>query len=363
MSNLSNIETPSILPNATRGAMPAGETSRESANGSKARVLVPTCAAILVAIAASHLAAAWFGLQTGKPTYRRIGPQTGSQVFVAGSSLLQFGLSWREISEVLGQGLECWAIGGSSPDVWEAYQPLATNSTSLIVGFSAYDLNDERLCDHRAGIVPLKQTVQDLWRIKAGWTYCKRVLSQYPLAWLRALFPTAGKSDAVLVGMRRKLRELSRISATAEEKANAFVLPTEPILEFGDTAEKLSEWPVDKRLRRLALVRNEIRGAHRFDGLQRLALLRMLDRVPREGQIIIVVMPVAPTYARELLRTDDLRNLDALLLEAQRVAPRTRIVRLDQLPALKSDHYFSDFIHLNGAGKRIATEAFLKDLK
>jgi hypothetical protein len=38
-------------------------------------------------------------------------------------------------------------------------------------------------------------------------------------------------------------------------------------------------------------------------------------------------------------------------------------VRLDQLPALNSDEYYSDFVHLNGPGRQIATDAFLKELR
>jgi hypothetical protein len=329
----------------------------------KAQFLVVVCTAILIAAAVSHLVTAWFGLYTGKATYRRIGPTNGPQVFCAGSSLLQFGLSWPEVSEALGQGIENWGVGGSSPDVWEVSQRLATKSDLMIVGVSTYDLNEYHLCDSRAQIVSVARTIQDLWEARVGWQFAKRVLSQYPLACLRVLFPTAGRTDAVLVGLRRKVLYLTGSSPTVDEKANALVLPSQPVLDFGESTEKLSDWPAAKTLRRLVLQRTEIQGAHVFVGPKKLALLRMLDQAQQRGRVIVTVMPVAPVYAREFLTPEVRRSFESTLADARHAAPQAEFLRLDLLPALRSDEYFSDFVHLNGAGRRIATEAFLKELK
>jgi hypothetical protein len=327
-----------------------------------AQLLLVALAAIAIASIVSQVAAVKFGLQTGKPTYRRIGPTTGPQIFCAGSSLLQFGLAWPEVSAALGEGIQCWAIGGSSPEVWEASQPLATNANIMIVGFSVYDLNEEHLCDSRANVVPLRQSILNLWRLKAELPFCRRILSQYPLAWLRTLFPTAGKSDPVLVGLRRKLKELVGSSAPPEERANAMVLPSQPTLDFGGSTERLSDWPADKALRRLNLIRTEIHGTHRFNGLQQMALNRMLDYASKRGRVIVVVMPVAPSYANEFLTPDVERKLEQALGRAKLVAPQAEFVRLDQVPMLKSNTYYSDFIHLNGAGRTIATDVFLREI-
>jgi hypothetical protein len=232
----------------------------------------------------------------------------------------------------------------------------------MIIGVSAYDLNEHQLCDSRAHIVPLGQTIKDLWHSKVGWQFSKRVLSQYPLALTRTVFPTAGRSDAVLVGLRRKARGLVGLSASAEDKGNSLVLPTHDVMDFGDSTEKLSDWPKDKILRRLALQRSLIQGKHAFVGPKRLALLRMLNRA-KGGRVIVAVMPVAPTYGREFLTPEVNQSFEKELEDAIRVSPDSLIVRLDKLPALQSDEYFSDFVHLNGAGRRIATEAFLKELK
>jgi hypothetical protein len=74
-------------------------------------------------------------------------------------------------------------------------------------------------------------------------------------------------------------------------------------------------------------------------------------------------MPVAPVYARQFLKPEVVRRFEDALTAAHTAVPQAIFVRLDLLPALSSDEYFSDYVHLNGAGRKIATEAFLKDLK
>jgi len=232
----------------------------------------------------------------------------------------------------------------------------------MIIGFSVHDLNENFLCDYRANLVPIMQTIEDLWRSKSDWQFSERVLGQYPLAYLRTLFPTAGRPDAVLVGVRRKLCELAGLPLTRDDQAGFLVLPKTPVLNFGDWNSKLSDWPEDRALRRLVALRDEIHGAHRFDGPKKLAFLRMLDHAQKRGRIFVVVMPVAPVYAHQFLTPDVVRSFEATLAEAQQAVPQAHFVRLDQLPALKSDYYYADFTHLNGEGKRIATEALLKQL-
>jgi len=331
--------------------------------GPKAQLIFVLCSAIFIAAAISHFAAAWLGLPRPVATYRRIGPENGPQVFCAGSSVVQFGLSWPEISETLGQGIESWGLGGSTPTEWEETQSLATNTNLMIIGVSLHDLNEHFLCDSHANVVPITQTIRDLWQSKADWQFSKRVLTQYPLAYLRILFPTTGKSDAVLVGLRRKLRELAGLSPSAEDKGNFLVLPSKPILDFGASTERLSDWPADKALRRLDLLRSEIHGLHWFHGPKHLAFLRMLDRAQQRGGVIVVVAPVAPMYVHKFVTPDVLRSFENALAEGQRAAPQALFVRLDQLPALNSDEYYSDFVHLNGAGRQIATAAFLEELR
>jgi hypothetical protein len=195
-----------------------------------------------------------------------------------------------------------------------------------------------------------------------NWHFSKRLISQYPLAYLRRFFPTAGNSDAVLVGLRRKLPTKLRTSAAAEDSANSMVLPKDAVMEFGGSIEKLSDWPTAKTLRRLALTRSENQGMHAFNGPKQLAFRRMLQRAKEQGRTIIVVLPVAPLYAHEFLTPAVNRQFEETLADAEKSVPDALVVRLDQISNLKSDEYFSDPVHMNGAGREIASAAFLQVL-
>ena len=345
---------------AAPGRPPVSPDARSSGFGRSPQIqfLLVVCATLLIASIGSHWVAHWVGLAKPGASYRRIGPVTGPQVFCAGSSLLQFGLAWPEISQLLNQGMENWGVGGSSPVEWEESQKLVTNVNLMIVGVSIYDLNEYHLADTRANLVPVTQTVADLWHSDMTWQFSKRVLSQYPLAYLRELLPTAGNSDFVLVGLRRKLPSNFRSAAAAEDRANALVLPKEAVLDFGASLEKLSDWPAAKRLRRLASMRNETHGNHLFEGPKHLALLRMLQRQQAAGRNLVVVLPLAPLYLNEFVTPETSRHFEAALADVQHAFPAARLVRLDRVAALQSDDYFSDPVHLNGAGRELATAAF-----
>src|SRR5215831_7944610 len=99
---------------------------------------------LALASAASHLLAAWLELSPPPSgyigAYRRAGPEAGPQVFCAGSSLMVAALSWSEVSQAFGQGIETWSVAGSSPDIWEQWQQQRTRSTTTIIGVSVFDL-------------------------------------------------------------------------------------------------------------------------------------------------------------------------------------------------------------------------------
>jgi hypothetical protein len=357
---------PSILPKAAAAGLsiPRRAARRLSLDVlGKARFLSVICLALVIAIVFSHLATIWIELPIPKATYRRIGPPTGPQVFCAGSSLLQFGLSWPEVSEVLNQGMESWGMAASTPSEWEVFQNLANNTNLMIIGVDVYDLNEYHLCDTRADVVPLPRTISDLWQSSTDWQFSKRLLSQYPLSYLRKLFPTAGRSEAVLVALRRKLPRQLRSSTAAEDGANSLVLPRQPVMDFGRPHAKVSDWTPSRTLRRLAGLRSENQGKHAFNGIKRLALDRMLLRAQKQGRVIVVVLPISPTYAHEFLTPEVVRDFESALDEAQHIDPQARFVRLDKLSALNSDECYTDLVHLNDAGRRIATDAFLSSLR
>jgi hypothetical protein len=323
--------------------------------------------ALLAAALADQAIGRWLGFSSGlgdgAGTYRRTGPETGPQVFCAGSSLLQFGLSWREVSATLRQGIENWGVGGSSPEIWELSQPRARNSNLMIVGVSVYDLNEARVSDARATLVPFVQTVRDLWESGASWPFSRRLFSQYLLAYLRSVFPTAGHSDRVQVRLRSKAQKALGLRESAEDRDNALLLPSKPVLEFGESRATVTDWSPARLLRRLSLIRAESGGLHQFNGPKRLAMHRMLIRARGQGQVIVVVMPVTRPYADEFLTSDVTTRFEHVLDEVRRLVPEALVIRLDLVPGIASPDNFSDLVHLNSVGRRLATAALLRELR
>ena len=320
-------------------------------------------ATIVIAAGVSQAIDKWVGLPKPRAIYRRIGPEKGPQSFCAGSSLLQFALAWSDVSAALGQGIESWGVGGSSPVEWAVFQQSATNVNCTILGLSVYDLNEHHLCDSGPAIVPITQTLQDLWRSSPDWQFSKRVISRYPLACLRKFFPTAARSDAVLVGVRRKFRKEIKAASNLKEQPGALVLSNKPIMDFGELTDKVSDWSEARTLRRVALQSSEIRGQHRFDGPKSLALERILEKAKGQGRVILVVLPVSPLYKARLMNPEVVAAFENAFTKLRGAVPEALVVRLDQVPSLDSNDYYTDLVHLNSAGRKIATAAFLQQLK
>jgi lysophospholipase L1-like esterase len=124
----------------------------------------------------------------------------------------------------------------------------------------------------------------------------------------------------------------------------------------------MSDWPEGKAIRRLAVLRNDIHGQHKFDGPKMLALFRLLDRAQHRGRIIVAVLPVSQTYIREFLTPDVNQAYERALSNVRQSFPSAHFVRLDKLAPVQSDEYFSDHVHLNAAGRRIVTRVFLEQI-
>jgi hypothetical protein len=312
---------------------------------------------------ASHALMAWLKIETTFGRHwvvdaQRIGPS----MFVAGSSLAGDGLFWPRITEALGRRAEGWGVAGSSPPEWEAFQPLATESDMTVLVVSAYDLNEHYLSDFRADIVPLQQTVRDLWRSGADWPYAKRLLGAYPLHFIRMLYPTAGRSEGVIVGVREAAANLAQGVVDGKEEPA-------PTLAFGADethsykTEKITDWSPGRMLRRLTEMRSAGQGKHGYEGPKKLAFLRMLQRAHTQGEVIVVVLPVSPQYTSEFLTARVQTEFEAALEDARRSAPGARWVRLDRAPELHSNEYFWDLVHMNSPGQQISTNLFLAHLR
>jgi hypothetical protein len=318
---------------------------------------------LILTVTIDHLIADWTQMRIPLMTYRRIGPTNGPQVFIAGSSDLQFALSWSEVSKALGEGMENWGSAGTTPTEWEISQRWASDNTNLmIIGLSIYDLNENTLCDYKPSVVPITQTIRDLWQSRSRWQFSARSLSQYPMAYLQMLFPTAGRSEAFLVAARRKLRLLTGRPLSGND-ANFLVLRNQPVLDFGESNDKLSNWSADKLLRRLDSVRGSFGDAYSFEGPKKLALQRMLGRADKRGGIIVVVLPLSEAYMQALVTPGVAHRFEAALQEVRDSVPEAEFMRLDKVPGLTSNEYFIDFVHLNATGRRVATDDFVAWLK
>jgi len=255
--------------------------------------------------------------------------------------------------------METWPVAGGSPAEGEVFQERAPHATRTFIVVSAYDLNENWLCDFHADIVPLSETIRNLRQCGAPWPFCKRVLSQYPLMVARKLFPTAGRSDGVMVGIRSKLLKLFHTSTAAGQ---------DDAPQLGDTGtslirDKVTDWSEARLERRLVLMRSSCQGKQSFDGMKKNALIRMLQRAERQGQSVLVVLPVSPIYQKEFLNSDVVHDFEETLADVRRHCPRTQIIRLDPITALHDNGLFWDSVHMNMYGQQIATTALLKQMQ
>jgi len=324
----------------------------------RVRFIATVGAAVLLAALCTHLAAAALDIQTKAATgHKRFGSEHGAaQALISGSSLTYDGVNWREVAGVLGLSIESWPVPGSSPAEWEQLQRRSPHAGTTFVGVSLYDLNEAWLCDFRANIVPFRQTLGDLWESRSDRAFAKRLSTWYFLAWVRMVFPTAGRSDRVIFGLRDKASSLlGGVGADADAGAKLRLAA-----DYTSDA-KISEWPEDRLLRRLDSMRG-LQGKPGFAGPKHLALLRLLQRARRQGAVVVVVLPVSPPYVGGLLSQPDMEQFEASLADAKRAVPEATWVRLDHVARLKSADYFSDLVHLNMQGRSIATAEFLKSL-
>jgi len=88
----------------------------------------------------------------------------------------------------------------------------------------------------------------------------------------------------------------------------------------------------------------------------------MLQQGEKQGAVVVVVLPVSPTYMKEFMTPEVTKRYEEALALAQKSAPQTQWIRLDSVQALHSNDLYSDFVHMNPDGKKMATEAFMSQL-
>jgi hypothetical protein len=317
------------------------------------------CAVVALSSLASHVAIYLLKIRVEYSGYHQYGaPNRSPATVLHGSSLAYDGLDWGKISQACGSPIETWATPGSSPAEWEIEHRRSKAATRTIIVVSPYDLNEYWLCDFRADIVPLNRTVGDLWHIGADWQFCKRILSQYPMMLVRRVFPTVGRSDGVMTGIRDELQKLAGRGSSDSSESTKFANS-----DTSESKERVSEWPAAKLQRRMSLMRTRCQGKHAFNGPKNMALQRLLQQAGRHGEIMLIVMPVSPLYHKEFLEPKVLRGFEEKVAELQHCCPQVTLVRVDKLPALEDNDMFKDSVHLNMYGQQIATSALLSRLQ
>ena len=315
---------------------------------------------VAIASGLSHLAVGWLGIKVGWGGYKRYGSNDAKVVAALHCSSPGYdAFDWSHVSEVLGGSIESWATAGSSPAEWDAMQDRSPSVTFTFVAVSPYELNDYFLCDFRAEIVPLKQTIRDLQQSGADRSLSKRMLSQYPLMFIRKLFPTAGRSDGVMVGIRAKLQKLA---GRGMDAGDAPKFGPDDRVNSGDE-ERVTDWEKARLQRKLQALDDICMGKWSYNGPKKLALLRLLQRAEAQGRVVMIVVPLSPFFREALMPAATIQKFKDELAELQRVCPQVQIVRLDGLPALNDNNLYCDIIHMNKYGRRIATKALLGRLK
>ncbi len=322
------------------------------------KLLLILGAAVVISSCLSHAATVWLKIRATPVFLRQFGPTNGNPAFVEGSSLAFEGLDWPKISDTHDLRIQNLSALGSSPCEWEILHHQSPDARSGFVVVSPYDLNEYWLCDFRADIVPLGETVSDLRQNHTDWSFAKRILSQYPESWLRILYPTVGRSDGVMTGIRSQLGKL-------RSHKNVKVAEDEPLLTASGTdyvKERITDWSPSRFLRRMESMREACGSRQAFDGLKQQALLRLLRQAGPPPKVALVVLPVSPAYQKEFLGAAVLRQFNDELDAVQQANPGLRIIRLDHVSDLNDDSLYFDLVHLNMFGRKIATTALLADL-
>ncbi len=321
--------------------------------------------AILLAASGSHLVVSWLKIKTTASLPFTIGKPNGKpRAFLAGSSLATYGISWQQIAKEVDMEIKVWGIAGGSPFEWEQFQKRVPDAGTTFIVVSAYDLDESMICDFRADLVPMSDTIKTLLTIHADWDYSERALSQYPITWLRTLFPTLGRSRGIMGDLRIKIKNSIWPSAgTSETEAG-------PTLKFGQTdpddeykKQRISDWSKSKMAGKIIAMRASFRGGQSFCGPKKLALERMLQFADERGQTVVVVLPVSASYSKEFMLPENVRKFEDALAEAQRAASRAQWLRVDQVSAFNADENFCDLVHMNVFAQQTITEAFLAWLK
>ncbi len=90
--------------------------------------------------------------------------------------------------------------------------------------------------------------------------------------------------------------------------------------------------------------------------LERIVRARAKAGIP----VVLVVLPLSPSYEERYLEAGDVRRFEARLAACRDLG--AQLIRLDEISDLRSDAMFADLVHLNLRGREVATEAVMAEL-
>jgi len=339
------------------------DTAVRSARPSTNRVsqfIIIWVVALAITASLSHIAVRKLGIKANAASYRVFGSQDGKpETIIHGSSPAFDDLDWNQVSALGGGGIENWAIAGSSPCEWEMMQNRSPNDARTFIVVTPVDLNDYFLCDFRAELVPFFKTVQELRESGADWAFSERTLKQYPLYFVRLLFPTAGRSDGVMVGFRRDLERMIGRARPADIDRVALFGGTGP----NTNTDRLTNLDSARIQRRLSVMEAGCEHKQWYGGPKKCALLRLAQNARAHGKVILVVLPLSPLLQKRFMTAEAYREFEQCLADMEASCAGMPVIRMDHLPELNHDDLFWDFVHLNMYGQQIATKEFIKAVK
>ena len=324
----------------------------------KNQLVIIVVATVCITSLVSHGAARMFKLRTQAVSPLSFGA-TNQPVdgIVAGSSLMFYGVDWSQLTRSMGMRTVGWAVPSGSVVEMEVLQAQVPAARVTFLGVAVSDLNENYVSDFRSEIVPLNSAVTGLWASRSPVSLARRVLSQYPLSYLRMLFPTSGRSTGIMVGIREGLRSLRPAKSKNESSERAVVAS-----ENNTHNESINSWPEARLVRNIGDMRASAGGTVEFGGPKSDALFRFMKRGDELGKMVVLVFPLSPKYQEQFVTKDVLQRFNELLSEAQKKNPDTLWIRLDESPELKSNELYWDLAHLNAPGQAIASRLVREQL-
>ena len=322
-------------------------------------------AAVVIAIIGSHWLADWANIKTTVSESLVFGAPNGKPpAFRAGSSLSDYGIDWNVIATQTQTEILAWGVAAGSPFEFEQFQKQVPQARTTYIVVSAYDMDEANVSDFRAALVPLGDTIESLREIHAGWAYSKRTVSQYPMTWLRILFPTLGRSRGVMGRIHEKIHALlHHTTGSGETEAGPVLDVSKEKVADGYRLQRIEDWSKSEMMGKVAAMQASFQGSGAFDGQKFQAFLRMLQYGCQKGPTIVVVMPVSASYSKAFISPDLEAQFETAMSDAQRRYPQVKWLRLDQASGLSSDENFCDLVHMNVYGRHAATEKFQVWLK